>query len=241
MKKLVNSSVLKVLSIILFVCLNFTVTNAQQKKTTLINPDDAVFLFVDHQSGLVQTVHSMPVGELRRNLSALAKASQLLRIPAIYTASVPTGPNGPTLPEVKDNAPNAKYVNREGEINAWDSKEFVNAVKATGKKTLIISGMWTSVCVVYPALSALGEGYTVYAVADASGDITPEAHNLAMLRLTEAGAIPITVGAMLPELMKDWRRKEAGDFAKILAELVPNFQAVIEQYYKAQEVAKSQK
>ena len=241
MKKTMNSSVLKVLSIILVLCLNFTVTNAQQKKTTLINPDDAVFLFVDHQSGLVQTVHSMSVGELRRNLVALAKASQLLHIPAIYTASVPTGPNGPSLSEVKDNAPNAKYVNREGEINAWDSKEFVNAVKATGKKTLIISGMWTSVCVAYPALSALGEGYTVYAVADASGDITPEAHNLAMLRLTQAGAIPITVGAMLPELMKDWRRKEAGDFAKILAELVPNFQAVIEQYYKAQEVIKSQK
>jgi nicotinamidase-related amidase len=241
MKKSMNSSVLKVLSIILVLFLNFTVTDAQQKKTTLINPDDAVFLFVDHQSGLVQTVHSMPIGELRRNLAALAKASQLLHIPAIYTASVPTGPNGPSLSEVKDNAPNAKYVNREGEINAWDSKEFVNAVKATGKKTLIISGMWTSVCVVYPALSALGEGYTVYAVADASGDITPEAHNLAMLRLTQAGVIPITVGAMLPELMKDWRRKEAGDFAKILAELVPNFQAVIEQYYKAQEVVKSPK
>jgi nicotinamidase-related amidase len=241
MKKLMNASVLKLLSIILVVCLNFTVTNAQQKKTMLINPDDAVFLFVDHQSGLVQTIHSMPVGELRRNLAALAKASQLLHIPAIYTASVPTGPNGPSLSEVKDNAPDAKYINREGEINAWDSKEFVNAVKATGKKTIIISGMWTSVCVVYPALSALGEGYTVYAVADASGDITSEAHNLAMLRLTQAGAIPITVGAMLPELMKDWRRKEAGDFAKILAELVPNFQAVIEQYYKAQEVLKSQK
>jgi nicotinamidase-related amidase len=241
MKKLMNLSVLKALTIMFVLSLNFTVTNAQQKKTTLINPDDAVFLFIDHQSGLVQTVHSMPVGDLRRNLAGLAKASQLLHIPAIYTASVPTGPNGPSLSEVKDNAPNAKYVNREGEINAWDSKEFVNAVKATGKKTLIISGMWTSVCVVYPALSALGEGYTVYAVADASGDITPEAHNLAMLRLTQAGAIPITVGAMLPELMKDWRRKEAGDFAKILAELVPNFQAVIEQYYKAQEVIKSQK
>jgi nicotinamidase-related amidase len=241
MKKLMNSSVLKALAIVFVLSLNFTVTNAQQKKTALINPDDAVFLFVDHQSGLVQTVHSMPVGELRRNLTALAKASQLLNIPAIYTASVPTGPNGPTLPEVKDNAPNAKYVIRQGEINAWDSKEFVSAVKATGKKTLIISGMWTSVCVVYPALSALGEGYTVYAVADASGDITHEAHDLAMLRMTQAGAIPITVGAMLPELMKDWRRKEAGDFAKILAELVPNFQAVIEQYYKAQEVAKSGK
>jgi nicotinamidase-related amidase len=241
MKKTMKSSALKVLSIILVLCLNFTVTNAQQKKTMLINPDDAVFLFVDHQSGLVQTIHSMPVGELRSNLAALAKASQLLHIPAIYTASVPTGPNGPSLSEVKDNAPNAKYINREGEINAWDSKEFVNAVKATGKKTIIISGMWTSVCVVYPALSALGEGYTVYAVADASGDITAEAHNLAMLRLVQAGAIPITVGAMLPELMKDWRRKEAADFAKILAEMVPNFQAVIEQYYKAQEVIKSQK
>src|SRR5437870_3065855 len=107
MKKSMKSSILKVLSIILVVCLNCTITNAQQKKAMLINPDDAVFLFVDHQSGLVQTVHSMPVGDLRRNLAALAKASQLLNIPAIYTASVPTGPNGPSLSEIKDNAPNA--------------------------------------------------------------------------------------------------------------------------------------
>jgi nicotinamidase-related amidase len=241
MKKSMNASILKALAIILVLILNYTVTSAQQKKTTLINPDDAVFLFVDHQSGLVQTVHSMPVGDLRRNLAGLAKASQLFHIPAVYTASVPTGPNGPSLPEIKDNAPSAVFVNRQGEINAWDSKEFVSAVKATGRKTLIISGMWTSVCVVYPALSALGDGYTVYAVADASGDITTEAHELAMLRLVQAGAIPITVGAMLPELMKDWRRKEAGEFAKLLAELVPNFQAALESYNKAQDVAKSQK
>src|SRR5437868_9292866 len=104
MKKLMNTPVLKALAILFVLSLNFTVTNAQQKKTMLINPDDAVFLFVDHQSGLVQTIHSMPVGELRRNLAALAKASQLLHIPAIYTASVPTGPNGPSLAEVKDNA-----------------------------------------------------------------------------------------------------------------------------------------
>jgi nicotinamidase-related amidase len=239
MKKLMKLSVLKALAIMFVLSLNFTVTSAQQKKTTLINPDDAVFLFIDHQSGLVQTVHSMPVGDLRRNLAGLAKASQLLHIPSVYTASVPTGPNGPTLPEIKENAPNAVYVIRQGEINAWDSKEFVNAVKATGKKTLIISGMWTSVCVAYPALSALGEGYTVYAVADASGDITPEAHDLAMLRMIQAGVIPITCGGILPELMKDWRRKEAVEFAKLLAGLVPNFQAAIESYYKAQEAVKS--
>jgi nicotinamidase-related amidase len=241
MKKIMNSTALKALSIMFVLCLNVTVMNAQQKKTSLINPDDAVFLFVDHQSGLVQTVHSMPAGDLRRNLAALAKVSNLLHIPSIYTSSMPSGPNGPTLSEVKDNAPNAVFVNRQGEINAWDSKEFVNAVKATGKKTLIISGMWTSVCVVYPALCALGEGYTVYAVADASGDITPEAHNLAMLRMIQAGAIPITVGAMLPELMRDWRKKEAGEFAKILSDLVPNFQAAVESYNKAQEAAKSGK
>src|SRR3954471_5233840 len=109
MKKLIKSSVLKALSIIIVLSVCFTVTNAQQKKTSLINPDDAVFLFVDHQSGLVQTVHSMPVGDLRKNLAALAKVSSLLHIPAIYTSSMPSGPNGPTLSEVKDNAPNAVF------------------------------------------------------------------------------------------------------------------------------------
>lgn len=98
-----------------------------------INPEDAVMLLIDHQSGLFQTVGDMPMTELRARAAVLAKMASLAKIPVITTASVPQGPNGPLIPEIHQNAPHAQYIARRGEINAWDNPEFVAAVKATGK------------------------------------------------------------------------------------------------------------
>ncbi len=106
----------------------------------VIDVNDAVMLLIDHQSGLFQTVGDMPMPELRARAAALAKIATLAKIPVITTASVPQGPNGPLIPEIHANAPHAQYVARKGEINAWDNPEFVAAVKATGRKTLIIAG-----------------------------------------------------------------------------------------------------
>ncbi|EBW1604011.1 isochorismatase family protein, partial [Salmonella enterica subsp. enterica serovar Kottbus] len=111
-----------------------------------IKPDDAVMLLIDHQSGLFQTVQDMPMPELRTRAAALAKMASLAKMPVITTASVPQGPNGPLIPEIHENAPHAQYVARRGEINAWDNPDFVAAVKATGRKQLIIAGTITSVC-----------------------------------------------------------------------------------------------
>ena len=111
----------------------------------VIDVNDAVMLLIDHQSGLFQTVGDMPMPELRARAAALAKIATLAKIPVITTASVPQGPNGPLIPEIHANAPHAQYVARKGEINAWDNPEFVAAVKATGRKTLIIAGTLTSV------------------------------------------------------------------------------------------------
>jgi nicotinamidase-related amidase len=118
----------------------------------VIDPNDAVMLLIDHQSGLFQTIGDMPMPTLRSHAAALAKMAALSKMPVITTASVPQGPNGPPIPEIYENAPHAKYVARKGEISAWDHPEFVAAVKATGRKTLIIAGTITSVCMAFPAL-----------------------------------------------------------------------------------------
>ena len=114
----------------------------------VIDPGDAVMLLIDHQSGLFQTVADMPMSVLRSHATALARMATLANIPVITTASVPQGPNGPLIPEIHANAPHAKYVARKGEINAWDNPDFVAAVRETGRKTLIIAGTITSVCMV---------------------------------------------------------------------------------------------
>ncbi|VDZ66102.1 protein YcaC [Klebsiella aerogenes] len=125
----------------------------------VIDVNDTAMLLIDHQSGLFQTVGDMPMPELRARAAALAKMASLAGIPVITTASVPQGPNGPLIPEIHENAPHAKYIARKGEINAWDNPEFVAAVKATGRKTLIIAGTITSVCMAFPAIAAVADGY----------------------------------------------------------------------------------
>jgi isochorismate hydrolase len=117
----------------------------------VIDPDDAVMLLIDHQNGLFQTVGDIPVPELRVRAAALARMATLANLPVITTASVPEGPNGPLISEIHQNAPHTKYVARNGEINAWDSPDVVAAVKATGRKTLIIAGAITSVCLEWPS------------------------------------------------------------------------------------------
>jgi isochorismate hydrolase len=120
----------------------------------LLDPSDTVFLLLDHQAGLFQTVKDITVAELRSNTVMLAKLATLMKIPVITTASEPNGTNGPLMPEIHEFAHHAVYVGRKGEVNAWDNDDFVKTVRATGRKTLIMAGVWTSVCVVFPALDA---------------------------------------------------------------------------------------
>lgn len=125
----------------------------------LLDPSDTVFLLLDHQSGLFQTEKDIPVAELRSNVVMLAKLATLMKIPVVTTAPEPKGTNGPIMPEILQEAPHAVYVARKGEVNAWDNEDFVRTVKSTGKKTLIMAGVWTSVCVMFPALDAKLAGY----------------------------------------------------------------------------------
>jgi len=203
----------------------------------VIDPDDAVLLLIDHQSGLFQTVADMPMPVLRNHAIALARMATLANIPLITTASVPQGPNGPLIPEIHESAPHARYVARKGEINAWDNPDFVAAVKATGRKTLIIAGTITSVCMAFPAIGAVQDGYKVFAVVDASGTYSKMAQEITLARVVQAGVVPIDTAAVASELQRTWHRDDAGEWAQVYTKIFPPYQLLIESYGKAQQVA----
>jgi nicotinamidase-related amidase len=207
----------------------------------LIDPSDTVLLLLDHQSGLFQTVKDISVSELRANTIMLAKLATLLKIPVITTASEPNGPNGPLMPEIHQFAPHAVFVPRKGEVNAWDNEDFVKTVRATGKKTLIMAGVWTSVCVMFPALDAKAAGFKVYAVIDASGDPSDMVSRTTLARFTQAGVVPTTANAVLCEMHRTWHRPEAAEIAQLYTIVAPNYTALMESYQKAQEVLKHEK
>ncbi len=206
----------------------------------VIDANDAVMLLIDHQSGLFQTVGDMPMPELRQRAAALASIATLAKLPVITTASVPQGPNGPLIPEIHQNAPHAQYVARRGEINAWDNPEFVEAVKATGRKTLIIAGTITSVCMAFPAISAVAAGYKVFVVIDASGTYSKMAQEITLARMVQAGIVPMDTAAVASELQKTWNREDAQQWAQVYTQIFPAYQLLIESYVKAQEVVTNQ-
>ncbi|MBO9579540.1 MAG: hydrolase [Sphingobium sp.] len=202
----------------------------------VIDPDDAAMLLIDHQSGLFQTIGDMPMPELRMRAGALASIATLANMPVITTASVPQGPNGPLIPEIHANAPHAKYVARKGEINAWDNPEFVAAVKATGRKTLIIAGTITSVCMAFPAISAVQDGYKVFAVVDASGTYSKMAQEITLARVVQAGVVPMDTAAVASEIQKTWNRADAEKWAEVYTQIFPPYRLLMESYARAQQV-----
>lgn len=204
----------------------------------VIDANDAVLLLIDHQSGLFQTVKDVHMPSLRAHAAALAKMATLAKLPVITTASVPQGPNGPLIPEIHQNAPHATYVARRGEINAWDNPDFVAAVKATGRTTLIIAGTITSVCMAFPAISAVHDGYKVFVVVDASGTYSKMAQEITLARVVQAGIVPMDTAAVASELQKTWHREDAMQWAEIYTMIFPPYQLLIESYAKAQDVVR---
>ena len=203
----------------------------------MIDPDDAVMLLIDHQSGLFQLVRDIEQHVLRSHVTALAKLSRLANLPTFTTASVPDGPNGPLIPEIHHFNPDAVYIPRTGQINAWDNPAWVEAIEKTGRKTLLIAGTLTSVCMAFPTISALAAGYKVFAIIDASGNWSKMATDITMARVAQAGAVPIDTYAVLAEVMSTWNRADAMEFAAIMTDhIVPPYRALIESYDKAQGV-----
>jgi nicotinamidase-related amidase len=193
-----------------------------------LSPDQAALLLVDHQTGLLSLVQDYGPDEFRNNVLALADTGKLFQLPTILTTSAETGPNGPLMPELRQIFPDAPFIPRPGQINAWDNPDFVAAVKATGRRQLIIAGIVTDVCVAFPTLSALEEGFEVFVVADASGTFNTAVRDAALTRMALAGAIITNWFAVVSELKRDWRSGDGpASLAKLLGDHVPAYRNLI--------------
>lgn len=198
-------------------------------KYTRLNKDDAAVLLVDHQSGLANLVRDFSPDEFKNNVLALVAAAKYFELPTIVTTSFEDGPNGPIVPEIKEAFPDAPFIARPGQINAWDNEDFVKAVKATGKKQLIVAGIVTEVCVAFPTLSALEEGFEVFVVTDASGTFNEASRNAAWARMSAAGAQLLNWFAIVSELHRDWRNDVEG-LGTILSNHVPAYRNLMTSY-----------
>ncbi len=196
-----------------------------------LNKDDAVALFVDHQTGLFTLVQDYTPNEFKNAVMALADTVKFFNLPTVLATSAEDGPNGPILPELKDMFPGAAYIARPGEINAWDNPDFVKAVKATGRKQLIISGIATEVCVAFVALAALEEGFEVFVITDASGTFDKASRDGAWSRMVAAGAQLVNWFAASAELQRDWRNDVEG-YGKLVSSHVPIYRALM-SYHEA--------
>lgn len=170
-----------------------------------LDKDQAAVLLVDHQAGLLSLVRDIEPDRFKNNVLALGDLAKYFNLPTILTTSFENGPNGPLVPELKARFPDAPFIPRPGQINAWDNDDFVKAVKATGRKQLIIAGVVTEVCVAFPALSALNEGFEVFVVTDASGTFNELTRQSAWSRMEAAGAQLMTWFGVACELHRDWR------------------------------------
>ncbi|TVT48134.1 MAG: hydrolase [Denitromonas halophila] len=194
-----------------------------------LDKNNAAVLLVDHQAGLLSLVRDIDPDRFNNNVLALADAAKYFDLPTILTTSFEDGPNGPLMPELKALFPDAPYIARPGQINAWDNDDFVKAVKATGKKQLIIAGVVTEVCVTFPALAAIEEGFEVFVVTDASGTFNELTRNSAWDRMTAAGVQLMTWFGLACELHRDWRNDVEG-LGTLFANHIPDYKNLMTSY-----------
>ena len=183
----------------------------------LLTPQNAAVLIIDYQPVQVSSIASRDKRQLVANITALARIARLYQLPTVLaTVNVATGLNQPTIHQLTEVLDGVPIIDRTS-INAWEDRDFVAAVKATGRKKLIMAALWTEVCLVHPALDALADGYEVYPVVDACGGTSLEAHNAGLERLALAGAQPTSWVQLICELQRDWNRQATvPGFAEIL-------------------------
>lgn len=184
------------------------------------NASNAAMLLIDHQVGTMGWAKSMPFAELKRNALMLAKSAAILKLPTVLTSSMETYAQGPLLEELASILPKefAARIKREGIVNAMDDVNFAAAVKATGRKKLIIAGVTNDVCTVYPALSLAREGYEIQVVADAGASPTKQADDIALRRMEKAGITLTTTNQLIAELAGSWVTPEGGQLVQVLME-----------------------
>ena len=173
----------------------------------LLTPENSALVVIDYQPSQVQTVASIDHDLLTRNIVSVARLGKAFGLPVVLsTVNVANG-QGPTIPELRDVLSDSVEIDRT-QINSWEDVEFRRAVEVTGRKKLIMTALWTEVCLAFPALDALREGYEVFPVVDAVGGTSPEAHRAGLERIVQAGAQPISWLSLACELQRDWARTD---------------------------------
>ena len=193
--------------------LNVEAAKADTKSTTtsdILTPSNHTLLMIDHQPQMAFATKSHDITLIRNNVAGLAKSAKLFNVPTVLSTVAADTFSGQIFPEIKEVFPDKEIIDRTS-MNAWDDEKVIKAVQNTGKKKLVVAGLWTEVCVVMPVLDALEDGYEVYVVTDASGGVTTEAHEMAVERMIQAGATPITWMQYMLELQRDWANQETYD------------------------------
>ena len=183
--------------------------SAQKPSPELLNPTNHALVLIDHEGQMAFATASSSITELRNNTAIVAGASKIFKVPTVVTTVAEESFSGPVFPEIEEFYPKAtsNYIDRTT-MNTWEDANAYKAITGKGKNKIVMAGLWTSVCIVGPALSAKAEGYDVYVITDASGDVSKEAHDQAIARMIQAGVKPMTSIQYLLELQRDWARGE---------------------------------
>lgn len=182
-------------------------TTNTQRIHGLLTPDNCVMTLIDHQPQMLFGVTSIDRQTVINNTVALAKAAKVFNVPMVLSTVETKSFSGYLWPQLVAVYPDQEPIERTS-MNAWEDKNYVAAIARTGRKKIVMAGLWTEVCVCFPAIQAMEDGYEVYVVADACGDVSQMAHDMAMQRMIQAGAVPMTWLQVLLELQRDWARKE---------------------------------
>lgn len=182
----------------------------------LLSPQDHMLIMIDHQSQMAFATKSIDAVSLRNNATLVAKTARTFCVPTILTTVAEKTFSGPMFDEIKKALPENKAIDRTT-MNTWEDQNVIKEVNRIGKQKVVLAGLWTSVCIVGPALSALDQGFDVYIIADACGDVSDEAHECAMNRMIQAGAKPMTSLQYLLELQRDWARTDTYDATTSIA------------------------
>lgn len=180
---------------------------AQKPSSELLNPTNHALALVDHQSQMAFATKNIAMTDLRTNAALLAGASKIFNVPTVVTTVAAKSFSGPVFPEIIQFYPATGFIDRTT-MNCWEDLNAHKAITAKNQKKIVFAGLWTSVCIVGPALSAKAEGYDVYVITDACGDVSIEAHEMAINRMIRAGVKTMTAMQYILELQRDWARSE---------------------------------
>lgn len=183
----------------------------------LLTPVNHTLVLIDYEGQMAFATNSHSMQELRQNVALICGGAKVFNVPTVNTTVNEKHFAGPVFPEILEYYPKEEYeyIDRTS-MNTWEDEPAYEAIVAPGKKKIVMAGLWTSVCIVYPALSAIEEGFEVYVIADACGDVTIEAHNQAINRMIQVGVQPITSVQYVLELQRDWKRDTAGETARLM-------------------------